>query len=61
MSVQVWDNFQEHSMRYWVTTINNIMLHGFEEWEDAVEYANDASGEINVKVYDRETGVTIEW
>ena len=44
MSVQVWDNFQEQNMRYYVTTLGNILLHGFNDWEDAVEYANDASG-----------------
>lgn len=49
----------EKRMRYEVTTMGNCLLHGFDEYQDAVNYAS--SLDIKVKIFDGATGITIEW
>lgn len=49
----------EKKMRYEVTTPGNCFLHGFEEWQDAVNYANAL--DIRVKIWDTACGVSTDW
>lgn len=49
----------EKMKRYEVLTEGNAFLHGFDEWQDAVTYAN--SLDIHVKIWDGATGITTEW
>ena len=49
----------EKMLRYEVTTVGNCFLHGFEEWQDAVDYANAL--DIRVKIWDSACGVCTDW
>lgn len=49
----------EKMLRYEVTTIGNCFLHGFAEWQDAVDYANAL--DIHVKIWDSACGVCTDW
>lgn len=49
----------EKRLRYEVTTQGNCFLHGFAEYQDAVNFCN--SLDICVKLVDSFTGVTINW